>query len=549
MDSRRERLLTLLRGALEPRAEERALQLAQRTGRPLEQVLNQLGLVPDEVLLAAYAEVSGCEVWRPDLEPPLSSAGTKVRPEFLHDRRLLLVGETDRDVVVASCDPFDDESFAGLAFATGKTIVVRVTTLSELRRHAGGAEAPEARSVDDTALRRDLTNIAAPGSGSQAGRLLEEILETAVARRASDIHIEPRRSELVVRLRVDGLLVDWRTCSASLSAAVVSRVKVLSNLDLGEQRAPQDGRATFVVQGAAVETRVSIVPTVFGESAVLRVLDRVGVSFDLASLGAGEKDRLLLEKVAGRPHGMFLVAGPTGSGKTTTLYSLLNLLSGAGRKILSAEDPVEHHFAHVSQVQVAPAIGLTFASALRAFLRQDPDVILVGEVRDSETAAVAIQAALTGHLVLASIHANDAVRAIPRLLDMGVEPYQLSAGFVGAAAQRLVRRLCAKCAHEREATAAERAFVASLGLAEPARTWVGAGCADCSWSGFHGRLAVMETFVSGDALSSLIARRAPLDELYAEARRDGLRPMLDDGAAKALRGLTTLQEVMAMVQA
>jgi len=267
---------------------------------------------------------------------------------------------------------------------------------------------------------------------------------------------------------VDGRLIDHQVVSADLAAPAVSRVKVIADLNLGERRLPQDGRTSFVVHGRQVDVRVATSPTVCGESAVLRILDRSAVPLDLDTLGLSADIVGLLRRAARTAHGLFLITGPTGSGKTTTLYSLLQTFTGSGKKVLSVEDPVEYHFEHVSQTQVAPQLGLTFAAALRSFLRQDPDVILVGEIRDPETAAVAVQAAMTGHFVLASVHANDSLAVLPRLQDMGVEPYQLAAGFRGAVAQRLVRRLCPRCAAPGPPTEAERQFIAALGETPPA---------------------------------------------------------------------------------
>jgi type II secretory ATPase GspE/PulE/Tfp pilus assembly ATPase PilB-like protein len=395
----------------------------------------------------------------------------------------------------------------------------------------------------------DVQRVADVGAESEAAKLLTVVLETAVARRASDIHIEPRRHDLRIRLRIDGRLLELRSAPIDFAASVISRVKVLANLDLGERRLPQDGRATFVVEGRSVEARVSVVPTAFGEAAVLRILDRVGVHFDLSSLGIAGPESKLLQRAVRAHHGIFFISGPTGSGKTTTLYALLNTLTDAEKKILSIEDPIEHHFQHVNQVQVAPQIGLTFATALRSFLRQDPDVILVGEVRDHETAAVAIQAAMTGHLVLASVHANDAVRIVPRLLDMGVEPYQLAAALLGSAAQRLVRKLCPRCRRQRTATEAERLFAESAGAHDCDQVWEGVGCDLCGGIGFRGRVALVEAFFCDEVLSAAIAHAAPIDELNRLAKPAGLRSIMIDGVEKALDGLTTLAEVMSILEA
>jgi general secretion pathway protein E len=552
-DTRRQRVLDRLTKALglDPAVVERARLLAARTGHPLEQVLNQMGVVPDDHLARAYADVCECQVWDPDEEPAQPIDASITQSGFLEAQRLLPLGVTDRLLTVAAYDPLNDEGLAGLAFASGRTVEVRAALPADFRRAAhelfGEVEAPG--SGADLRLEAEAQRVIDVDSDSEAARRLSAILEAAVARRASDIHIEPRRHDAAVRLRVDGRLSEVLKTSPEAAASLVSRVKVLSNLNLGERRLPQDGRATFVVEGRSVEARVSLVPTVFGESAVLRILDRVGVEFDLEALGVMSGDAMLLRRAAHANHGMFLLAGPTGSGKTTTLYALLNILAGADKKILSIEDPVEHHFAHVNQIQVAPQIGLTFAHALRAFLRQDPDVILVGEIRDPETAAVAIQAAMTGHLVLASIHANDAVRVIPRLQDMGIEPYQLAASLLGCAAQRLVRRLCPTCRTERAPTEPERMFAHAVGAPPAQHAWSAKGCSACGGGGFRGRIALLETFLCDEAVANAVAHGEPAARLRERAQASGLRDMALDGVEKATAGLTTFAEVMSALQA
>lgn len=552
IDGRRERVVDHLAAHLRLDAAlvERARLVAARTRQPVEQVLNQMGVVADRALAEAYADICECPVWDPDTEPPIAVDASVVQPGFLAARRMLVLDVADRRLTVATADPLDDEALTGLAFASGRSIVLRVAAPADYRRAAHelhGQVTPETPRAEHR-LEAEAQRVADVAADSEAARGLAAVLEAAAARRASDIHLEPRRHDAVIRLRLDGRLTEFAKVSPDLAAALVSRIKVLSNLDLGERRLPQDGRATFVVEGRPIETRISLVPTVFGESAVLRILDRVGVDFDLNALGASEEVAAVLHRAAHTNHGIFLLAGPTGSGKTTTLYALLNSLADADRKILSVEDPVEHHFAHVNQIQVAPQIGLTFAHALRAFLRQDPDVILVGEIRDPETAMVAMQAAMTGHLVLASVHAGDAVRVIPRLQDMGVESYQLAAALRGAAAQRLVRRLCTSCRRPRAPSQAELAFVEAVGAAPPDRAWDAVGCDACGATGFRGRLALIEAFTCDETMADAISHRETVSVLTQFARGRGLQPIAVDGCRKADAGLTTFGEVMSVLQ-
>ena len=526
----------------------RARTVAERTGQPVEQTLSQMGVISDVALASAYAEVSGCGLWDPlDVPPSVELSDLGVTAEFLRQKRLIPLERQGQKLVVAACDPLDVEALAGLIFATGLDLQILVATPADWRRALDKA-APEADqaegSVDERRLELDIQLVADTGRESDAARLLTSTLEAALARSASDIHFEPRRFDLRLRLRTDGRLVDFDSAPVDLAAAVVSRIKVLAGLDLGERRLPQDGRATFVVAGRPIDARISTSPSAFGEGAVMRLLDRTSVGLDFESLGFTPAQRQLLEKVAHSPHGIFLVTGPTGSGKTTTLYSLLNSFAKSEKKILSIEDPIEYHFQHVVQTQASPAIGLTFATALRSFLRQDPDVILVGEIRDAETAQVAIQAAMTGHLVLASLHANDAIKVAPRLLDMGVEPYQLGAAFLGSMAQRLVRKLCPECRRERALNAFEQSFARTCG-AEVASTFEAIGCPLCANSGFRGRIALAEGFLSGDAFAAALATQEPMTRLAELAKSGGLEPMRADGCRKAALGLTTLLEVMA----
>jgi type II secretory ATPase GspE/PulE/Tfp pilus assembly ATPase PilB-like protein len=539
------------RGFVDAAAVARAELVSVRTGQPVEQVLNQLGALTDEDLVEAYAAVGGCEVWEPNERP--SEVGPEalgVTVEFLRRGRLLPISDIKGVLVCAACDPLDDEALSGLVFATGRKIKILAARPADWRRafdtafmDGGDAEV----TPDERRLEREIDQVAEIGVEGAGARLVALAFEAAIAQGASDIHFEPRRHDLRIRLRVDGRLVDHQTVSADLAAPAVSRVKVIANLDLGEKRLPQDGRTTFVIGGRQIDVRVATSPTVFGESAVLRILDRAAVKLDLEALGLNDQVSGVLKRAAKAPHGIFLVTGPTGSGKTTTLYALLQTFAGSAKKVLSIEDPVEYHFEHVVQTQVAPHLGLTFAAALRSFLRQDPDVILVGEIRDPETAAVAVQAAMTGHFVLASVHANDALAVLPRLQDMGVEPYQIAAGFRGAAAQRLVRRLCPKCRKAAKPSEAEQVFAREVGFAGTLAGWRGAGCVACKGTGFKGRIAIGEAFLADEAMLRAVADGKPSSKVAELAGKSGLRPMGCDGLDKAAEGLTTIEEIMAAV--
>lgn len=550
---RREGVLQHLidQGVAEPSAVARAEVVAVRTRQPIEQVLNQLGALSDDDLVEAYARVCGCEVWEPTRLPAtLDLAEIGVSADFLRRARVLPLRRDGAALVCATCDPLDDEALAGLVFATQSEVTIlaaRPTDWTrEFDRVFGGPREVAARP-DERRLEREIDLVSDRSTEGAGARLVAAAFEAAIAAGASDIHFEPTRHDLRIRLRVDGRMIEHQTVSADLAAPAVSRVKVIANLNLGERRLPQDGRTTFVVHGKQVDVRVATSPTVFGESAVLRILDRSAVPLDLDKLGLTEEVAAVLRRAARTAHGLFLITGPTGSGKTTTLYALLQTFIGSGKKVLSVEDPVEYHFDHVSQTQVAAHLGLTFAAALRSFLRQDPDVILVGEIRDPETAAVAVQAAMTGHMVLASVHANDALAVLPRLRDMGVEPYQLAAGFRGAVAQRLVRRLCERCAAPGPPTEAEQQFAKALGQGLPAAVMHPVGCTYCRRSGFKGRVPISEAFQASDAMLRAVADRAAPGEIERLARDAGLTAMAVNGLTLALRGVTTLEEVAAAI--
>ena len=535
---------------LEASAIARAEMVSARTGQPLEQILNQLGGLSDEDLVATYAAVSKCPVWSPEEDPPaVDPEQIGVTIEFLRRTRVMPLRQIDGTLICAVCNPLDEEAVSGLVFATGSNIKLMVARPADWRRAFDrlAASVPSEIPTDERRLEREIDQVSDSSSEGSGARLVSDAFEAAIAAGASDIHFEPRRNDLRIRLRVDGRLVDHRVASADLAAPAVSRVKVIANLDLGEKRLPQDGRTTFVTAGRQVDVRVATSPTVFGESAVLRILDRTNVRLDLDLLGFSPDIAAMLRQAATSPHGMFLITGPTGSGKTTTLYALLETFKGSTKKVLSVEDPVEYHFEDVIQTQVAPHLGLTFAAALRSFLRQDPDVILVGEIRDPETAAVAVQAAMTGHFVLASVHANSALAVLPRLQDMGVEPYQLAAGFRGAAAQRLVRRLCEHCRRAGALSEAGVLLARSAQTIPPKSEYAPVGCSACQGTGFKGRLAIAEGFLASDHLLRAVADRLISSDVADIAVKAGLRGMIHDGLDKVGLGLTTADEVAAAV--
>ena len=378
-------------------------------------------------------------------------------------------------------------------------------------------------------------------------KLVNLVMARALESRASDIHIEPFEDGLSIRYRIDGVLHNVETAPRKLQAAVVSRIKVMAKLDIAERRLPQDGRIRIKVSDREIDLRVSTIPVVYGESVVMRILDKESIVVDLGRLGFAAEMLAQFERLIRKPHGIVLVTGPTGSGKTTTLYGALDKINSPDRKIITVEDPVEYQLKGVNQIQVKPQIGLHFANALRHIVRQDPDVIMIGEIRDLETAEIAVQSALTGHLVFSTLHTNDAPSAVTRLLDLGVESFLLSSTIRGILAQRLVRVICPHC-KEKDPSAAGREELALFGIGADAELYRGKGCEKCTLTGYHGRSGVFELLVVDDEFRRLILKNADAGELRQAARRLGMKTILEDGAAKVRAGVTTLSEVFRVTQ-
>ena len=378
-------------------------------------------------------------------------------------------------------------------------------------------------------------------------KLVNLIIARAAESRASDIHIEPYDDELIIRYRIDGVLHSVETAPKKLQAAMVSRIKVMAKLNIAERRLPQDGRIRIKVADREIDLRVSTIPVIYGESVVMRILDKESIVIDLGLLGFPGETLEQFYKLIGKPNGIILVTGPTGSGKTTTLYGALDRINSPERKIITVEDPVEYQLKGVNQIQVKPQIGLNFANTLRHIVRQDPDVIMIGEIRDLETAEIAVQSALTGHLVFATLHTNDAPSAITRLLDLGVERFLLSSTIRGILAQRLVRMICPYC-KEKDTSTASREELALLGIDAEAGLYRGKGCEKCAFTGYRGRSGVFELLMVDEEIRKLILRNADANELRQMARRQGMKTILEDGIAKVRGGITTLSDLFRVTQ-
>jgi type IV pilus assembly protein PilB len=391
----------------------------------------------------------------------------------------------------------------------------------------------------------DLDELKELSESNPVKKLLNLVLLQAIRDKASDIHFEPFESEYKMRYRIDGVLYEMIPPPKYIAAALSSRIKVMANLDIAERRLPQDGRISLAVQGNPVDLRVSVLPTMFGESVVLRVLDRSQVSFDMEKMGFQVADMKVVRQLIHKPNGIILVTGPTGCGKTTTLYGALSELNTIDRKIITTEDPVEYDLDGLHQVQMKPDIGLTFARCLRSILRQDPDIILVGEIRDLETAEIAAQASLTGHVVFTTLHTNDAPSSVARLLDLGVEPFLITATVEGIVAQRLVRRICLNCKTQFEP---DEAQLRELGLTEEEiggrPIFYGRGCSKCNGTGYRGRVALFEIMVFNEEIRELIMNRASTNVLRVAAKKGGMRPLRENGLKSLFEGITTIDEIV-----
>jgi general secretion pathway protein E len=537
---------------------ERGRRVAEETGQRLDAVLIQLGLVSERGLAEAYARLLDAPLVRPDDYPSVPVLPDRLAAKFLRNIRAMPLELDGEALLVAAADPMDPFVAASFVAATGRQVLLRVAVPIELDAAFSRLypEGPGDGGLDTLAdggsepLEEDAERLKDLASEAPVIRLVNQIIARAVETQASDIHFEPFEDRLRVRYRYDGVLHQAETQPSRLTAAIISRIKIMARLDIAERRLPQDGRIKLAVRGHDVDFRVSTVPALHGESVVLRVLDRSSVAFDYNRLGLPPTLVARLDQVMQLPNGILLVTGPTGSGKTTTLYTGLLGLNSVQRKIITVEDPIEYQLAGINQIQVKPQIGLNFATLLRSILRQDPDVIMVGEIRDLETAQIAVQAALTGHLVLSTVHTNSAAATIARLRDMGLEDYLMTAVLRGVLAQRLVRKLCPSCRREADAPAElVRRFELDRRTKGPIRLWHPVGCAECRQTGYRGRQAIAELLVPNDTIERLIFSRADTSEIERAAVAAGMVTMFQAGLDAALAGTTTIEEVVRSIRA
>jgi general secretion pathway protein E len=525
---------------------ERALEIQKERGEKLGKILVDLGFISTRDVLAALSDQLGLPLVSIEGPPPVSPELERLSARFLRQFRCMPLVLNDSTVTLAMADPLDFETIAAVRSATGLRVQTAIAPEGEIveavNRYYGEAERP-VTDLDggDGQASEDLEHLRDMASEAPVIRLVNAMIAQAVEKRASDIHIEPFEREFRVRYRIDGVLYAQDPPPRELKAAIISRVKLMAKLNIAERRLPQDGRIKIKTLGREVDLRVSTLPTLYGESVVMRLLDRsAGDFYDLKRLGFDEHMLARMEYYTSLPHGILLVTGPTGSGKSTTLYSALKRINQTDKKIITIEDPVEYQMDGINQIHVNPQIGLTFASGLRHIVRQDPDVIMVGEIRDRETADTAIRAALTGHFVFSTLHTNDAPSAITRLTDMGVENYLITSSLVSVLAQRLVRVICGDCRVK------DGQRLTPDG--EMIETYRGAGCEACFGSGYSGRVGIFELMELNDDVRKLIMGNEDASVLTAAARRNGMRNLREDGWMKVRDGVTTVDEVMRVTQ-
>lgn len=529
---------------------DRATEIQGETGMPLGRILVEERFVKETDLVKTLARHIGLEFVSLD-EVTIDPSASALIPEPLARRyNAIPIAFEDGSLVVAMADPANVLAIDDIRAITGLDVLPRVATKTEVEDAISRmARFDDSVSdlgdlLDDEAEVEDLGALEASVDEAPVVKLVNTIITRAINERASDIHIEPGERDLRIRFRIDGVLHESMSTPRAIANAMVSRLKIMADINIAERRIPQDGRMSLKVAGKQVDLRVATLPSVYGEKVVLRILDRSSVMLELTDLGFGARNLERFQEAYERPYGAILVTGPTGSGKSTTLYATLNVLNDPKVNIITVEDPVEYRLGGITQIQVNRKAGLTFASALRSILRADPDVVLIGEIRDRETAKIAIEAALTGHLVLSTLHTNDSSSSIGRLIEMEVEPYLVASSIDGILAQRLARRLCEKCKVTTPPVAEE---FEKLGLEAPKEVYSPEGCGSCANTGYRGRLALHEILLVDEEIQRLAVERRPSDEIKAAALAAGMTTLWQDGIEKVATGVTSLEEIMRVV--
>ncbi len=553
--------ILVARGAVHQEQVDEALELQKIRPKRLAELLLDLGYIEEDALLEALGEQFGMSV-ELDLRNQIdSSLTTKVPVSFIREYHMVPYRQNGASCLVAVNDPISLHPLDDLRLLLDSPVTPVLCRKADIQyiidlyfeqqsENAGeliddlALEEGEGKvhTLDGAESERDLLDLA---NEAPIIKLINLIISGAVRERASDIHMEPFEHSVRVRYRIDGVLYEKFTIPRTQQAAVVSRVKIMANLNIAEHRLPQDGRIKIRLSGKEIDIRVSIIPIAHGERVVMRILEKGNFLFSLEQLGMDKRDHQLMDKLILSSHGIILVTGPTGSGKSTTLYAALQRVNSPDKNIITVEDPIEYLIAGIGQIQVRPKIGLTFAAGLRSILRQDPDIILVGEIRDMETAEMAVQASLTGHLVFATLHTNDSAGAVTRLINMGIEPFLVTSSTIAIQAQRLVRRICPNC---KEEYTPDPAGLSDLGLSpDDPRVRVlhrGTGCDKCAGRGYYGRSGIFELLVMTPRIQEMVLQGADSNAIKRESRRQGMRTLREDGAEKMLRGETTMEEIL-----
>lgn len=525
---------------------EQALQEQKKTKLKLGDHLLQTGYITEQQLIEILEFQLGIPhvtLFRYKLDSSLSG----IVPEELARRYSLIpLKKEENKLTVAMVDPMDYFAIDELRMSTGFTIEPVIATRDEIQRAINRMYSMQdsvKELMEDKSLTAEIEEAEVTDEDSPIVRLVNQMFEQAVQLRASDVHIDPQEEGIRIRYRIDGMLRTERILPRHMLGILTARIKIMSRLNIAERRMPQDGRMQLHIMFKEIDVRVSTLPTIFGEKIVMRLLDLSNALIGIDQLGLTKRNFSVFQSLIERAHGILLVTGPTGSGKSTTLYSALNHLNQESKNIITVEDPVEYNLEGINQVQINHAIGMTFASALRSILRQDPDIIMIGEIRDTETAEIAVRAALTGHLVLSTLHTNDAVSSITRLIDMGIQPFLLASSVNGVLAQRLVRRICKDCREEYIPSEHEREIFAQRGI-KIDKLDRGAGCGKCGLTGYRGRVAIHEIFNMDDTLRQMITRNGAATEYRSYAMRKGMILLFDDGLIKVRQGITTVEEIL-----
>ncbi len=559
-------VLSRIQEKLPPDKVAEALRMEAETGQTLDKIILKKGYLSEEEVLRLFADALGYR-FRADLEGVKVPAvfSERVPIEFARNYSLIGIEEQSGLMQVATSSPFDLYPMDDLASLLGLEVEpvfvprIAITNLvnKAYRNKADmvdeAIETIEEESLEDLSAfvteSEDLLDVA---NKAPIIKLVNMVLFQALKMRASDVHLQPFEDRLQIRYRIDGVLYDMESVPKKVQDGVISRVKVMGKMDIAERRIPQDGRSTIKIGDSEIDVRISSVPTNYGERVVMRLLDKTSKVFDLREIGLSDEHRNILETFSKLSHGIVFVTGPTGSGKTTTLYAVLSEIDKKEKNVITIEDPIEYHLGGISQIQVSDKKGMTFAAGLRSLLRQDPDVMMIGEVRDQETARIAIQAALTGHLVFSTLHTNDAAGAISRMLDIGVEPYLVASSLIAVVAQRLVRLICPECRTEYPPSADDMKLMREVKLTmadlQSGHLFKGRGCDNCFNTGYTGRTAIYEVLPIGEDIRSMIVDRASSTVIKRTAMEHGLITLRGDGLRKVKNGMTTIQEVLRVTQ-